>query len=200
VRRKSSKRITNRWLRPILSLIALAIALSGAVYYYSTMRTGTEETVMETSTITTGDIILSATGLGTLIPSQEVSFGFKNGGEVSEVLVGLGEQVDAGQVLARLESGTLTLKHKQAEANLAALSSPAEIAAAKQAVLDARESFATARDDLQYAIGPDMLVAEEEVAASQKELTLAKAVAEKDASDANEQNVSGKQGSRSGRV
>ena len=178
----------NKWT--ILSLIVVAVIVSSAIYFYSTTRTGTEETVMETSTIDAGDIILSATGLGTLIPSEEVSFGFKNGGEVSEVLVGLGEQVEAGQVLARLESATLALKYKQAEANLAALSSPANIASAKQAVLDAKESFATARDDLQYAIGPDMLVAEEEVTAAQKELNLAKAVAEKDASDANEQNVS----------
>jgi multidrug efflux pump subunit AcrA (membrane-fusion protein) len=189
MKRNASKHIPkNNWT--ILSLFVIAVIVSSAIYFCSTTRTSSEQPVIETSTINTGDIILSATGLGTLIPSEEVSFGFKNGGEVSEVLVRLGEQVEAGQVLAGLENGILELKYKQAEANLAALSSTAEIAAAKQAVLDARESFATARDDLQYAIGPDMLVAEEQVAAAQKELQLAKAAAEQDPSEANKQNVS----------
>jgi RND family efflux transporter MFP subunit len=188
VRRRSSKRITKRWT--ILSLIALAVVLSTVMYYYSITQVNNEETVIETSTISTGNIILSATGLGTLISSEEVAFGFKNGGEVSEVLVELGDRVEAGQVLARLESSILELKYKQAEATLAALSSPAAIASAKQAVLDAQESLATARDDLQFMIGPEMMVAEEQVANAQKELEAAKAAAEKEPSDANKQNVS----------
>lgn len=183
------KRLTkNRWM--ISSVIALAIVLSGVVYYYATRPASIEENPVETSIIGTGDIILSATGLGTLVPSNEVSFGFKNSGQVSEVLVSLGEQVGAGQVLARLESKTLELKYKQAEANLVALSSPAEITAAEQAVQDAKQSFAIARDDLQFLIGPDMLVAEERVAAAQDELKAAIAAAEKDPSEANKQKIS----------
>lgn len=187
VRKKTLKHITNRWT--ILSVIALAIVFSSAMYYYVTRQTSSEENAIETSTIEKGNIILSATGLGTLIPSKEVSFGFKNGGEVSEVLVDLGEQVEAGQVLARLESETLELKYKQAEANLAALSSPAAIASAKQAVLEAQESLATAKDDLQFMIGPEMMIAEELVASAQDVLEVAKAAAEKDPSDANQQEV-----------
>jgi RND family efflux transporter MFP subunit len=189
VKSHALKRLTkNRWM--ISSVIALAIVLSGVVYYYATRPASIEENPVETSIIGTGDIILSATGLGTLVPSNEVSFGFKNSGQVSEVLVSLGEQVGAGQVLARLESKTLELKYKQAEANLVALSSPAEITAAEQAVQDAKQSFAIARDDLQFLIGPDMLVAEEQVAAAQDELKAAIAAAEKDPSEANKQKIS----------
>lgn len=188
MRRNTHKRITNKWT--ILALIALAIVLSGAIYAYSTMQTSSEQNVVETSTISTGDIILSATGLGTLIPNEEVSFGFKNGGQVSEVLVNFGEQVEAGQVLARLEGKTLELQYKQAEGNLAALNSPAEIAAAEQAVEDAKGSLVTAKDDLQLLIGPDMLFAEEKVADAQDELEAAVAAAEKDPSDANKQKIS----------
>ena len=188
MRRKSLRQITKRWM--ILSLLALAVVAAGGMYYYSTTQSGPEGNVIETSTVDTGDVILSATGLGTLIPSEEVSFGFQRSGEVSEILVSLGDQVQAGQVLARLQSGTLALKYEQAEANLEALSSPAAIASARQAVLEAEESFAAARDDLQYAIGPDMLVAEEEVAAAQKELQLAKAATDEAPSDANRQKVS----------
>lgn len=192
MRRNVLKRITNKWT--ILSLIVLVIALSAMIYAYTKTQSSSEENTIETSTIGTGDIILSATGLGTLIPGQEASFGFKNAGEVSEVLVGLGEQVQAGQVLARLESGLLVLKYKQAEAGLAALTSPAEIAAAKQAVLDSKESLATARNHLQFMIGPEMMVAEEQVASAQDELDTAKAAAEREPSEANNQEVSEAEG------
>jgi HlyD family secretion protein len=188
VKRNSSKRTTKLWI--ILSLAVLVIALGGAAYYYVTTHTSTQEETVETSTIGTGDIILTATGLGTLVSKEEVSLGFKNNGTVNEVLVGLGDQVEAGQVLARLENNTLALKYKQAEAELASLSSPAELAKAQQAVQDAELSFATARDDLQYLIGPDMLIAEENVAFAQQQLQTAKAALEQDASDANKQKVS----------
>ena len=188
MKRNASKRTTKIWI--ILSLSVLVIALGGAAYYYVTTHTSTQDKTVETSTIGTGDVILSATGLGTLVSKDEVSLGFKNSGTVSEVLVGLGDKVEAGQVLARLESGTLELKYKQAEAELASLSSPAELAKAEQAVQDAEPSFATARNDLQYLIGSDMLIAEENVAFAQQELQTAKATLEQDASDANKQKVS----------
>jgi len=186
VKRNSSKRNANKWM--ILSLVALAILLSGTIYTYTKMQISNEETVLETSTIGTGDIVLYATGLGTLA-NEEVSFGFKKNGTVSEVLVSLGDQVEAGQVLARLESERLELKHKQAEASYAALSTTSGIAAAKQAVAEARQSFDTARDDLGYLIGPEMLVGEEAVAQAQQDLQWAKVAAQKDPSDANQQKI-----------
>lgn len=179
----------NRWI--IASVIALIVVLGGTgYYYYTTLQANTDnKTVVMTSTIDTGNIILSATGLGALIPREEVSFGFKNSGQVSEVLVSLGDQVEAGQVLARLESKTLELKFAQASAILAALSSPAGIAAAEQALEDAKQSFATARNDLQYMIGPDMLFAEEKVAEAQTVLNMVQATVKKNPSTENSQKV-----------
>jgi HlyD family secretion protein len=188
VKRNSLKFMTNKWT--ILSLIAVIIMIGGAGYYYSTTQTTKKETTVQTSTIGTGDIILTATGLGTLTPKEQVSFGFTNSGTVSEILVGLGDQVKAGQVLARLENSILELKYKQAEANLAALSSPAQIASAVQAVQDAKQSLATARNDLGYLIGPDMLIAEEKLTAVQQNLESARAALQQDGSDANQQKVS----------
>jgi multidrug efflux pump subunit AcrA (membrane-fusion protein) len=184
---KSSRK--NGWFRP--SLVVLIAVVGGAGYYYFNDLRTTENTEnqISTSTASTGDIVLSATGSGTLTPSEDVSFGFENRGKVSEVLVALGDDVKAGQILARQESTTLALEYKQAEANLAALSSPSAIASAEQAVEDAKLSFDNARDDLRYLIGPDMLLAEENVANAQARLNTATAVAEKDPSDGNKQLV-----------
>ncbi len=187
MRRSSLKRKTNMWA--ILSVIALIIVAGAGVYYFRSKQAAPTKTV-ETSTIGTGDIILSATGVGSLIAKDEVSFGFKNRGQVSELLVNLGQQVKAGDVLARLDTSTLELKYAQAEAAVAALSTPGEIASAAQAVEEAKQKLATAKDDLQHMIGPDMLIAEDQVASAQQDLQIAQANATKDSTDANKQQVS----------
>ncbi len=187
MRRNALKRITNKWT--ILSLIALIIVLGGGFYYFRSEQSGNETKAVETSTIGTGNIILSGTGIGTLIPQEDVSFGFKNSGQVSEVLASLGEQVKAGQVLARLDSKTLELKYTQAEATIAALSSPTEIASAAQAQQETKAAFASAKDTLQGLIGPDLLMAEDREASAQQDLQIAKSNLEKNASAENQQKV-----------
>ena len=174
----------------IFSLIAVVILFGGVFYYYTTKPSLSKENTVQTSTIGTGNIILSATGLGTLIPANEVSFGFKQSGKVSDVLATLGEKVVAGQVLARLDSTTLDLQYKQAEGNVAALSSPAQIASAEQVVEDAKASLATAKDDLQYLIGPEVFVAEQKRTDAQQALEAAQAAVAQDPSDANKQKLS----------
>src|SRR5690349_3801273 len=185
VKTHSLRRLTKRSL--LWSVIVLAIVLSGTGYYYynKLQSSKTNVTPIATTTIGTGDIILSGTGPGTLIPGQEVSFGFKNSGKVSAVLVKVGDKVKAGQVLAQLENTTTQLQYNLAQANLTALSSPSAIAAAEQAVQDAKASLATAQDNLQFLIGPDVFVAEQQLADAQQGLEGAKAAFAKDASDAN---------------
>ena len=190
VKTHSLKRLTKK--RSILwSVIALAIVLSGTSYYYNKLQSSrTSAAPIATTTIGTGDIVLSGTGPGTLIPSQEISLGFKNPGKVSEVLAKVGGKVKAGQVLARLENTTVQLQYNLAQANLAALSSPAAIATAEQAVQDAKASLATARNNLQFLIGPEVFVAEQKLADAKQGLEEAKAAVAKDASDTNKQKLS----------
>ncbi|HEX9333815.1 MAG TPA: efflux RND transporter periplasmic adaptor subunit [Anaerolineales bacterium] len=184
---------TSRSVWWIWSVIILALAFSGAGYYTYTQLQASrsnEQPVLTTSVIGTGDIVLTATGPGTLIPSENVSFGFKNSGKVSDVLVKLGDRVQEGQVLARLDSKTLELQYQQAAANVAALSSPGSIASAAQAVQEAKQKLASAKDDLQNMIGPDVMIAEDQVASAQQDLHVAQAVQTKDPSAANQQKIS----------
>jgi RND family efflux transporter MFP subunit len=175
----------------IVAILGLLIVLGGTGYYYTTRQVATNaKPVVETATIGRGDIILSATGLGTLTPGKEVSFGFKQSGELNEVLVKLGDQVESGQVLARLDDQTLELEYKQAEANLAALSAPAQIAAAEQAMEDAKTSLATAKDRLLSLISPDLFIAREKATDAQGALQRARTLAAQDASTVNQQKVS----------
>jgi len=56
---------------------------------------------------------------GKTLPSRSSELGFKRGGEIAQVLVDIGDVVQKGQTLARLDSQTLTANVNQAEANVA---------------------------------------------------------------------------------
>jgi HlyD family secretion protein len=58
---------------------------------------------LRTATVQRGDLSVSASGNGNLIPAQNVDLGFSNPGKISTLNVQLGDQVNAGQVLAQLD-------------------------------------------------------------------------------------------------
>ena len=68
--------------------------------------------------MTRGDLVISASGSGTLVPAREVGVGFKNGGTVKEILVQVGDVVEQGQTLATLDETDLQSAVTQAEINL----------------------------------------------------------------------------------
>jgi multidrug efflux pump subunit AcrA (membrane-fusion protein) len=53
-----------------------------------------------------------------LIPASELALGFQSGGVLAEVLVEMGDQVEAGQLLARLDSTDAQDQVAQAEISL----------------------------------------------------------------------------------
>ncbi|MCJ7738448.1 MAG: biotin/lipoyl-binding protein, partial [Anaerolineae bacterium] len=56
-----------------------------------------------------GDIVVAVSGSGTLSPETQTSLGFEAGGYLDEILVEVGDVVQAGDVLARLETDDLQL-------------------------------------------------------------------------------------------
>jgi multidrug efflux pump subunit AcrA (membrane-fusion protein) len=95
--------------RTWLILLAVVILLGGAyaVYTFTTADTATpgEEAPLQTSQARQGDITISATAAGTVIPASDVLLTFPGGGVLTEVLVGVGDDVLAGDVLARIDDG-----------------------------------------------------------------------------------------------
>ena len=91
---------------PIILVLA-----GGGFYYYTTAAAPIEET--ESSSIQTtvarqGDLIVFASGAGQVVPATEISLGFDKSGTLTELLVQVGEEVQAGQVLARLQTSNST--------------------------------------------------------------------------------------------
>jgi multidrug efflux pump subunit AcrA (membrane-fusion protein) len=67
---------------------------------------------------------VTTTRVGSLYPADQVEFGCRTGGQLAELNISAGDFVEAGQVLARLDSTSAQLQLVQAEANLQALFSP----------------------------------------------------------------------------
>jgi HlyD family secretion protein len=106
-------------------LIILALAGGGYGYYRYYYLPGQEpEVTLMTAEVAQGDLIISVSGSGVLSPADERELGFETeGGDevvgfIDEVLVEVGDQVEAGDVLARLETEDLELAVARAEINL----------------------------------------------------------------------------------
>ena len=88
-------------------IIIIIVALAGGAYAWYTFS-GTadaaedEEPPLQTSTARMGDITISATAAGSVIASDEIQLSFPVSGILSELLVRVGDDVKAGDVLAKL--------------------------------------------------------------------------------------------------
>ncbi|HEY46556.1 MAG TPA: HlyD family efflux transporter periplasmic adaptor subunit [Anaerolineae bacterium] len=132
------------------------ISVGGFAYYRSTYLTAqtADEEEIQTSVVRRGDLIIYASGSGTLIAANEKELGFGANGPVAELNVQVGDEVKAGDVLAvqgdreQLEAAVAAdqLSVMNAQKALDDLDANADLVAA-QAQLD----LANARDELSSA-------------------------------------------------
>lgn len=113
-------------------LVAAIVVLAGAAYAYYAVTTAApaaadEEAPLQTTTARRGDIVISATAAGAIIPASDVQLSFSTNGVLSELLVGVGDSVKAGDVLARLDDSDAqqTLANAQLQLSLAAMKTDA---------------------------------------------------------------------------
>lgn len=159
-----------RWV-PAAAII-LAIASGAAFYYTSSTKASTPtETPLQTAIATRGNIVLYANGTGTLAAAKTASFGFGTSGQLTELDVNIGDQVEAGQVIGKIDDDEVKAAYDQAKRNLDDLTTPAAIAAAKQAVADAAVDIYNAKAELEHLISSDVYYWEGQVATAQQTLT-----------------------------
>jgi HlyD family secretion protein len=126
----------------------LLVFLVAAAVYFSTASNASaqsQDQQLQTSVARQGDLSLLASGTGSLIPAREVQLGFDTSGELAEILVGVGDKVEAGQTLARIDATSAQAALSEAEISLRELTSPLALAQAKLAVADAQEALNTAK-------------------------------------------------------
>ena len=175
---------------PVFLTLFLLAVIAGGIYYdqviHQTAQTTATESELQTAVVRQGDLVIYASGTGTLIANSEATFGFKASGQVTKINVKVGDAVKAGQVLAELDNTSALVTYQQAKHTLDDLTSPAAIATAKAAVADAEYDVFTSREDLQYLVSPAVQIWQERLA--EDEAILAAVKAEADANPSNEAN------------
>lgn len=98
-------------------LIAI-LALASAAFGFFLKRTDDHDQAYRTVTVERGnvDIVVSATG--TLEPVTTVEVGTQVSGKIDEILVDFNDTVEAGQVIARLDTTLLNIAVRESRANL----------------------------------------------------------------------------------
>ena len=141
--------------RPVLwigLIVLLAIIGAGVYFFISTKQAGAAATAqqpaLQTSTARQGNLVLRASGTGTLIAANEVKLGFKTSGILTKLNIKLGDQVKTGDLLATLDSTDQEIALAQAQQSLNQLTSASAIATAQLAVTTAQANVINAQSAL----------------------------------------------------
>lgn len=91
-----------------IAIVLIIVAGAAAAYFYYNETTAvsadiTETEAVQTATVRQGSITISATGAGSIIPAEEISLSFNGSGIITELLAKVGDKVQTGDMLARLD-------------------------------------------------------------------------------------------------
>jgi HlyD family secretion protein len=145
--------VRRRGRRGLWIGLVLVLAAVGGFVAWRTTRGPTPTTTLA-EPLVRGTFLREVSGTGVIEPVQERSLAFSTGGTVAEVLVAEGNDVVAGQVLARLDTATLDREASSLRASLASARADRERLIAQQGVdrLDAQAAVASADDQRLRAV------------------------------------------------
>lgn len=149
----------------LLAGILLLAAAGGSLYFIQTRRAAAAPTepAPQTATVRQGNLVISASGTGTLAASEVIELGFSTSGQVTGIFVKPGDQVEAGTLLAQMDGQQAQIDYTAAERAYQVLTSPAAIASAQQELAQAQTDLMSARYQLEYLISPEVLYWETEI-------------------------------------
>jgi RND family efflux transporter MFP subunit len=99
------KLLRNKYLWiSIGGILLIPIGYFAYGYFFTQTEEVNETAQVQTAVARSGDLTVFATGAGQVIAASEVNLGFDEAGTISELQVKVGDQVLAGDVLARLET------------------------------------------------------------------------------------------------
>ncbi|HLO29051.1 MAG TPA: biotin/lipoyl-binding protein, partial [Anaerolineales bacterium] len=186
--------LQSKAIKLLATALLLVVLIGGGGYIYlqvaSQNRAGTtNDASLQTAKATLGNLVLSANGTGKVMPGAESSFGFNTSGQISEIYVKIGDQVQAGQVLAQLDDAEAKVNLAEAQEAMNKLTSAAAIATARQTLAEAQTNLATTKASLEYLISPEVLYWEEKITEREQILKAAQTAYQTDTSEAAKQKV-----------
>ncbi len=188
------------WNWKLLAGFALILGLSGGgLAYCRSTLTGAqaqEEPQLQTAVVRRGDLILYASGTGTLVAPDPIELGFGSAGTVAKIYVEIGDLVQAGDILAEqadqdelqaaVEAARLEVLNAQqaldelyANAELVAAQAYLDLANAREALKDAETDWWVQQPG-HRASDATMDAAKAELELAEEDLSRAKAALDKD--------------------
>jgi RND family efflux transporter MFP subunit len=161
----------------VAALVIVLVVGGGTAYFFLRNRTtsaNTQSSTLQTAAVTKGNIKLFASGTGTLVSPAQATFGFSASGPVTEVLAKVGDVVEAGQLLARLDDGSAQLKYQQAQHALSELTSASAIASADLDIATYELAIVDTRKSLSFLISDNVFNRTLQVRQAEKALQAAK--------------------------
>ena len=146
--------------------LLVILVVAGGIYYYVKIYqpSNTEaEPTLQTARVRKGDILVVTNGIGSLVPTEQVDLNFRSSGIVKEVYVALGDNVQAGDLLAILDDTSALSQLATAESSLENLLSPAAVLEAQMAIFNAQKNLEEAVERLSTLISPAVWQAELDV-------------------------------------
>jgi multidrug efflux pump subunit AcrA (membrane-fusion protein) len=132
----------------ILIILFLILLISAAAAYFwqgqtaVSAETPNAEDELQTAVAREGELVVSAIGAGTVIPVGEVGLSFDTSGQLTELLVRVGDTIAAGDIVARVDD---------TEAQQALLNSRLQLAQAQMQADSAATSLGLSFDDINIA-------------------------------------------------
>ena len=165
-----------------IAALALAGVVAGGVIFVARAQQPAAKPELRTTTVTKGNVTQTVSVSGSVAAQGQAKLAFKTGGRISEIYVGVGQAVTAGQSLAKLDTADLETALATAQQNLANAqasyqkavlaaqdtqkqleetrrSTATDIANAQAALTKARTNYATAKANftsLTNALGSDL--------------------------------------------
>jgi HlyD family secretion protein len=110
--------ILMTWPGRIFAVVLVALVAGGAVFV-SRASTPAAKPEIRTQAVTRGSVIQSVAVSGSVAAMNQTKMSFKTSGKIAALYVSVGQQVTAGQPLAKLDTTDLEAALAQAQANLA---------------------------------------------------------------------------------
>ncbi|MFQ6102272.1 MAG: efflux RND transporter periplasmic adaptor subunit [Anaerolineae bacterium] len=110
----------KKWIVVVAVVLLAGLGYGGYTVWqgFSTRSAAAQAPAEETAVVQRGTLRVTVDATGSLAPQSEVSLAFSSSGLVAEVFVEEGQQVEAGQLLAQLDTDDPELQVTQAELSL----------------------------------------------------------------------------------
>ena len=160
--------------RTTIVIVVAAMVIGLGYFAYTRYGPQRPETMPEVAVEEEEEIVPVVSASGTVVPAKWAQLSFKIGGRVEELAVEVGDEVVAGQLLARLDATELEHAVAQAEAGLAlAQANLAQVKAGarEEEIAAAEEAVAAAQANLE---GAEASLARLLAGASEREIEIAR--------------------------